>query len=187
MYAYFVLSFFQTGGCMTTDSSCFLPNGLQVIGLVFQTTSPRFTPADGAPVAQPRGIIVPAVWDEKDFFQIESFLQCYLLLVLFGAFVCSSLGWDTASFHSLRAADDVGVKCHRAGLVLARTDVSVWWMIPCEQSSHVWRHWLRASGGLTGRLNIGLWDWTLNALTINWLCRYSSSCRSFDRDCNFFI
>lgn len=83
---------FQTGGFMTTDSSCFLPNRLQVIGLVFQTTSPWFTPADGAPVAQPRGKIVPAVWDEKDFFQIESFLQCYLLLVLFGAFVCSSLG-----------------------------------------------------------------------------------------------
>ena len=71
-----LFSLFQTGGFMTTDSSCFLPNGLQVIGLVFPATSPRFTPADGAPVAQPRGIIVPAVWDDKDFLQIESFLQC---------------------------------------------------------------------------------------------------------------
>lgn len=71
----------------STNSGCFLPDGLQVICLVLTASSLWFTPADRAPVVQPWGIIVPPARDEKDFFQIESFLQRYLLLVLEHLFV----------------------------------------------------------------------------------------------------
>ena len=160
----------------TTDSDCFLPDELQVISLVF----PSFTPADCAPLLQPWGIIVAPVWDKKDFSQIESFLRCYLLLVVEHLFANS---WQFGTRHSFLSQPLSCWWCwcevSSSGAGLARRGPSH----SADGNFSVMNDFVRieltrvtelieSSGGLTGRLNIGLRDWTSNALTVNWLCHH---------------
>lgn len=59
-----------------------------------------------------------------------------------------------------------------SGAGLARMEFLAWWMILRVLSSHVWRGWLRARADWRLDWILGLWDRTLNALTINRLCHH---------------
>lgn len=134
-----------------------------------------FTPADRAHILQPSGIIGPPVRNKMDLIQIQDFLQCYVLSLLENLFVTS---WQFGMRHSFLSQPPSRWWCRcevsssGAGLASrgrsrgADGNFSVMDDFALIELARV-TELIESLGGLTGRLNVGLGEWTLNELTLS--------------------
>lgn len=136
-----------------------------------------FTPADRAGASQPCGITVLPVWDKMDFFFPVRRFPSVLSAVRFEVFVCEFLAvWDETQLPF--AASEL--------LMMWVWSIIKWswfgkprpitqqgWKFQCVMNDFALIELARVSelteswGGLMGRLNTRLWEWTSNALTLS--------------------